>query len=163
MSSRRPPPTVNVRRGDERRAYLESHVFELLIAALGVLAALGFFLQPGELRHTAIGRAVHPFDYGWNMLYLTGGLLIVGGLVRRSFRLELAGLAMFGAALIAAAIALISYRGVNGVASLAIYSAAGAACFVRMSVIRRVEQAFAELDHELELLQPVRRRTDKRK
>lgn len=149
-------PHVNVRSADTRRAFLESHVFELLLAALGVLAALGFFFEPGELAHTAIGQAAHPFDYAWNVLYAAGGALVVAGLVRPSYRLEVAGLVMFGAAVIGAGVALVAYRGHNGLASFAIYLATGGACFVRIYVIRAVEAALAEAHGELEALQAPR-------
>lgn len=156
-----PRPTVAIdgRRSDARRAYLEAHVFELLLAALAALAALGFFFQPDELARTAIGRAVHPFDYAWNVLYLTGGVLVTAGLVRPSYRLEVAGLVMLGAAIAGAAAALLAYRGANGLASLAIYTAAAGACFVRIHSIRAIEGGLAQADDVIaELIDRDRRR-----
>lgn len=158
---------LNVRLRDRRRAYLEAHVFELLIGVLSVVTAVTFFAEPGDLSRTAIGQSVHPFDYGWNALYLAGGALITLGLARPSYRLEAAGLLMLAGAVTAGAVALIDVAGATaGVATLtaALGSsfAAAAACLVRVATIRRVERALLEANAELALRQPQRRRATDR-
>jgi hypothetical protein len=119
------------RRNDLRRGYLRAHVFELLIALLAAIAALGFFLDPNALERSPVGMTVHPWDQAWNALYFGGGVLIVDGLVRPSARLELAGLWLLASAVLAASVAVLYVRGAGGLASIAIYVAVVGACWVR--------------------------------
>ena len=148
---------AGVRAGDARSGYLQAHAFELLIAVLAAVSALAFFLDPGALARSPIGRAVHPFDTAWNVLYLAGSALVVAGLVRPSYRLEVAGLVMLSSAIAAGTVAVVAIRGAAGVSSITIYVAAAAACLVRVRVIRHVERAIAGADQALSDRQERRR------
>lgn len=148
---------VAIRESDARRAYLEAHVFELSLAIVAMVTAATFFASPDTLEHSAIGRAVHPFDYAWNGLYIVGGFLIVIGLVRPSHRLELAGLIMFGSAITVAGIALAALGSAGWplkVVSLGTYIAIATGCAIRAGAIVRISAALAEVREELERLQP---------
>lgn len=149
---------ADVRATDARRAYLEAHAFELLIAVLAAVSALAFFLDPGALARSPIGRTVHPFDTAWNVLYLAGSALVVAGLVRPSYRLEVAGLLMLSSAIATGAVAVIAVRGVAGASSITIYVAAAAACLVRVRVIQAVERAVEEANVALVASQERRER-----
>lgn len=151
-------PLVGVREKDKRRAYLEAHVFELLIGVLTVVSALTFFASPGDLARTPIGHAVHPFDTAWNALYLGGGILVAVGILRPSYRLELAGLLFLSSAIAGAGAAIALEVGTRGASSISIYAATAAACIVRITVILRLERAVLEVDGELKLRQPQRRK-----
>jgi hypothetical protein len=144
---------LTLRAGDARRAYLEAHVFELSLAIVAIVTAATFFLSPATLEGSAIGHAVHPFDYAWNGLYLAGGLLIVVGLVRPTHRLELAGLIMFGAAITVAGVALAALGSAGWalkIVSLGTYTAIATGCVIRALAIVRVSAALAEVRDELE-------------
>lgn len=148
---------LNVRERDKRRAYLEAHVFELLIAIMAALAAASFFIDPAALEHSPIGRTLHPFDYAWNALYLAGGALTAAGLARPSYDVERAGLAFLSSAIAAAGLAAITAGG-STPSSIGIHLAAAAACVVRLRAMRRLERAVEEVDEELARRQPDRRR-----
>lgn len=150
---------MRVRLRDQRGTYLRQNVFELLFAVLSIIAGVAFFAAPDALERSAIGRAVHPFDYGWNALYVAGGILVALGLFRMERRLELAGLSFLTAAVAIAGLAVIVVRGTGGAHTVAIYTAAIGAFLIRASVIRSVDLAVEETDRELERRIGVERRT----
>lgn len=120
-----------------RRAYIYAHVFELLLAVLSVLAACAFFFDPDALRRTAVGEAVHPFDWAWNVTYMIGASAIIFGLLRPSPRFEALGLWFLSGAIATNAAAVVVLRGTAGLATIATYAAVVAAFHVRVRVIQR--------------------------
>jgi hypothetical protein len=100
-----------------RGAYLAAHAFELFTASLAIFAAAAFFAQPDQLARSAVGQAVHPFDYAWNVSYGLGGILVTVGILRRAEWLEVAGLSFFAGAVLVNGVAIFLERGLTGLAS----------------------------------------------
>lgn len=58
-----------------------TNAFELLIALLSLIAAVGFFLYPESLYRSSVGRALHPYDYAWDGALRLAGVAIVLGIL----------------------------------------------------------------------------------
>jgi len=125
--------------GSFRRYYLPEHAFELALALLAVAAASIFFLDPTALQRSAIGQALHPFDYVWNLLYLLAGISIVVGLVVPKPRIELAGLAFLATSVAINIVAITYVRPFPlWVVSATTYVAIVLACVGRAHVLLRI-------------------------
>lgn len=120
-----------------RRAYLATHALELLLAVAAVISAITFLVRPESLADTPIGRADHPFDFAWNILYLVGALAIGYGLLRPSPRIEAAGLYAFTGAILGEAAAVIDVRGVPSLPSALTFVALALAFLIRVRAIRK--------------------------
>lgn len=91
------------------------------IALLGLLAmvsGLAFFLDPGSLERSAVGRALHgPVDDLWSLFYAAGGAMVVAGVYfpRRWHgplpALEASGLWLLLTALTVNGVAIVAVRG----------------------------------------------------
>lgn len=126
------PVAVDRRTGIRRVHPAAANSFELFVALLSINAGIAFLLSPDDLEHAAVGQLLHPWDFAWNVLYVVGGLLIVVGLMRRSVRVEVAGLWLFASAVAIADLAVIAVAGLVGAAAVAIYTAAFLACASRI-------------------------------
>lgn len=124
-----------------RRIYLEAHAFELLLAVLGVLAAINLLVDPRALSESPIGRTLYPFDVLWTIAYALSGMGIVYGLVSPSPRVETLALHIFSAGLVGNLVAVLAVRGSAGAASAATYLAVIFAFFIRIRAIRKAIEA----------------------
>ena len=131
------PPIFGRRRNDHRRTYLLANVFELFVAVLAALASLTFFLDPSQLADSAVGRALPPFDYAWNVGYGLGALLVAAGLWKIDGYLEVAGLSLFTAAVLINGIAIIAVGG--SVGTIFVYVAFAASCLLRAFMVLKGE------------------------
>lgn len=117
-----------------RRRYLYTHAYGAMLASLTIIAALAFFADPSALERSAIGQAFHPYDYGWNVLYLLGGIGMLVGLADLRPRIELAGISLLAAAITINMLALLSIRP-SSYAALATFTAVVLALLARARVI----------------------------
>lgn len=134
----------NTDRRSLRRTYALANIFELLIGVLAVIAGLTLIVQPGALEGSSLGKFAGELVWAWNMTYLVGGILVVGGILGLSIRLEVAGLALLGTASTTYGIALIVTFGSQATLSIASSVAVVAACAMRvitvLRTIRRLER-----------------------
>lgn len=112
--------------------------FELWIAVAAIYSGLSNFLP---LPPTGSGRVValaFPFLASiWSTCYAVGGLLVSSGLLRKSLRLELAGLHLLGAGLIVAFMAsLLATSPI--LPTFIIQGGVIAACYCRIFSFRRL-------------------------
>lgn len=113
----------------ERRLFLYSNAWALAIAALAVISAIAYFLQPDLLlnRSNSIGTSLGVWAYLWNALYLAGGLGILIGLILPSRALDMAGLCFMAGALIINGICVLFARHGAAAAAPALFALAVAA------------------------------------
>lgn len=102
---------------DERaqiRAYRRQSRAMLFIGAIFLFVGARFFLDPGELERTTIGKALPGFyDEAWSLLYVAGGALIAWGCERPSPRAERPGITLVLTGLVANFVAIAGVRGVG--------------------------------------------------
>lgn len=124
-------------RSGARRARLEVNAFEALIALLCLLAAAKFFVDPGNLDASAVGRALPPWDFLWNAGFGLGGLAILAGLWAGRGDVEVAGLFLLSTAILLQGIAVLVIYGWAGLVSEALYAAVVLACAERARIVWR--------------------------
>jgi hypothetical protein len=121
MSLTDPPPPIDPLRSAKR---INRAMF-FLGAAL-FFAGLKFFTDEDALERTSIGRALPgAWDDAWSVTYLLGGLLIMVGILlrgARGARVEMPGITLAAAGLLANGIAIVIVLGANrGLGQLPLY------------------------------------------
>jgi hypothetical protein len=122
--------------------------FEMFLGILCVLSGLpilaGVTPKPGSLD----ALLPSPVVYGWSVLLVIGGVLVVAGVGRARWQsAELGGLTLLANAAIVYALAITVVLGTAGLVAAAIVAAFGLACIARIAVIvnyRRVVRREAE-------------------
>lgn len=119
-----------------RRAYLIANAFELFVAALAMIAAITYALDPTNLSDGSIGHLQFP-DLLWNAMYGLGAALVTAGLVWISPRVEAMGLSLFAGSVVIQALAVGNLRGWAGASTIAIFVGFAAASLIRAWVLVR--------------------------
>lgn len=113
--------------------------FEMWIAVAGLYTGLTYllpFLEPASSA-AVVAREFPGLATLWSALYALGGLVIVIGLLRRSPRIEGAGLSLLASGLTVALIAALA-AGLPVRPALIIQGGAAVACIARLRQLRKL-------------------------
>ena len=113
--------------------------FELWIGVAGVYTGLSYLVPFLNLVGNAnvVARQFPKLAFLWSSLYMLGGVLIVAGLIRRSPRIEGAGLNLLGSGLTVAIVAAL-VAGLPVRPTLVIQGGAAIACLARLFQLRNL-------------------------
>lgn len=114
-----------------RVAYVYDHAIEAWLSIAALISGFDFFIENPHYERTPIGVALHPWDYGWNVLYMAGGGLVFAGLYGLRARAEAAGLCLLASAFSIQLLATVAVVGGAAVASEALTALLVAACIGR--------------------------------
>ena len=120
-----------------RRQRIEANSFEFWIAFAALLVAAQFFVAPGNLTQTPVGRALPPWDLVWNIVLLLGSALILIGLWIGRADFEVGGLVFTATAIAIQVIAILVAVGSAGGVSAFIFTGVAWACLSRARAIAR--------------------------
>lgn len=120
-------PTVRI-----RLAYVADHAIEAWLALAAAITGVDFFVETPHYERTAIGTALHPWDYAWSGGYALAGLLVCFGLYRMHPRDEAAGLVLLGTAFAINLVATIAVAGTSALVAEVVIALLAAACFWRV-------------------------------
>ena len=124
---------------------LQANAFEGMLAIMAIISGLTALLDPATLADSVVGRTLHPWDYGWTVMFLLSGMLLLLGLLygTRTWEIwrfhveavgaELAGLVFLATALTINGAAAIYISGVSP--GLGIFVAVILACVYRARVL----------------------------
>jgi hypothetical protein len=126
---------MNVERRSWYRAVITANSFELAICALALIGGITFITDPSARAQASVGQFGLTIAWLWNVLYLTGAISMILGLVRPLPRLELAGLSMFAAAYLMNALSVQLNSGSRATIVFLTYAAIAGGCAGRAYVV----------------------------
>lgn len=97
--------------------------FECAIAVTGIASFLAWLIAPSEVEMAAVGQTAPGLLPVWECMFAAAGAGILGGLLLRSIRVEVAGLVLLTAALLINAISIVNFSGATGATSAATFTA----------------------------------------
>lgn len=119
-----------------RRAYIEANVWELFVATLAIITAIGYFVDPHDAAGVARDHIAFP-EVLWNSMYGGGAILVVLGIVWIVEWVELAGLSLFSAAVVIQMIDLVEVSDWRGWVGLVVLGSFALASWTRAWVLVR--------------------------
>jgi hypothetical protein len=129
--------------------YLLANAFEAALGVAAAVAGIVYFIDPGSLHQSSIGLGLQNLAIVWSALYFVGGVLMLGGLVWASLRMELAGICLFIPAMLTQGVVIMLFAGTRGVAAAASFIAFMAAAAVRARKVWGLGNAIrVEAGHE---------------
>jgi hypothetical protein len=115
---------------------LLANMFEAFLAAVALLTAALFFLQPHDLSLSPIARAF-PWAIVWNAGYALAGVLTLTGLISFRRDVEIAGLMFLTGSILVQVMALLVVRGRGSVLSVSVDLAFASSCVGRVWALLR--------------------------
>lgn len=135
----------------DRKAYRRQTRPLFLLGALILVSGLTFYLNPGSLENTSVGRAVTgPIDEIWYGEYILSGLLICYGTQRPAPHIERAGLIFFLTALAVNALAVMAIRGIPSLTVIPAMAVAAWVAWGRYADLTRASKVAKEFDEDAE-------------
>lgn len=84
----------------ERFHYIVENLVWVWLATAALLTGIAFFVDPGTLAASPLGRVLHPWDYFWNFLWIAGGTGMLAGILSYRPEIEVIGQTLFSGALL---------------------------------------------------------------
>lgn len=117
-----------------RRDRLRDHAFELAVMAAFLLVGLALLTDPAQAAtRSPIGREVAGWTMAWALMYVIGCPTNIAGVVRRSPRMRVAGLALASGGMLMQFVAAVTYSPTD--LRVWCYVLFGMACMLRAHVV----------------------------